>query len=199
MDSDLADAVNALQAIFEKRLIPATFGKNPRPVVERLQGALGLSERYAAFLEAADPLDVETVTPSERIRLVPAAELEQEQIGYGRGDADNPPMDGWRDGWVVIGHSALLGDPYFLDTTRGDAEGDCPVMTAMSGTDRLEPVLCATSFATFVQILATAMEVAEGFPDDALDPDDEQIFREALAPKVRVIDPAALREGHWTS
>jgi hypothetical protein len=199
VDSDLADAVNALKAIFEKRLIPATFGKNPRSFVERLQATLALPERYAAFLEAVDPIDVETVTPPERIRLVPAAELVQEQLGYSRGDADNPPLDGWREGWVVIGHSALLGDPYFLDTTRPDAEGDCPVLTAMSGTDRLEPVLCASSFATFVQILATAMEVAEGFPDDALDPDDEQIFREALAPKIRVIDPTALREGHWTS
>ena len=199
MDSDLADAVNALQAIFEKRLIPATFGKNPRSVVARLQSDLALPERYAAFLEAADPLDVETVTPPERIRLVPAAELAQEQVGYGRGDADTGPMDGWREGWVVIAHSALLGDPYFLDTTRPDAEGDCPVLTAMSGTDRLEPVLCASSFATFLQILATAMEVAEDFPDDAIDPDDEQIFREALAPKIRVVDPSALREGHWTS
>ena len=24
------------------------------------------------------------------------------------------------------------------------------------------------------------------------------IFREALRPKIRIVDPAALREGHWT-
>ena len=90
----------------------------------------------------------------------------------------------------------MLGDPYFLDTPRSDAEGDCPVMTAMLGA-HLEPQLCASNFACFLRILAAAMEVAEGFADDG-DPDDEHIFREALAPKIRLIDPAALRAGHWT-
>jgi hypothetical protein len=198
VDSDLADAVQALKAIFEKRRIFAGFGTNADGVVDPLRKGLGLPARYLSFLREADPVDVETVTPPERIRFIPAAELTQEQLGYSRSDRDNPPMSGWRESWVVIAHSALLGDPYFLDTSRPDAEGDCPVMTAMMGTDRLEPVLCASSFATFVQILAAAMELAEGFADDALDPDDEQIFREALSPKIRVIDPHALREGHWT-
>ena len=198
MDSDLADAVQALKAIFEKRQIFAGFGTNGEGAIDVVKKRLGLPPRYLSFLREADPVDVETATPPERIRFIPAAELVREQIGYGQGDGDNPPMSGWRDGWVVIARSALLGDPYFLDTTRPDAEGDCPVMTAMTGTDRLEPTLCASSFATFVQILAAAMELAEGFADDALDPDDEQIFREALSPKIRVIDPAALRDSHWT-
>jgi hypothetical protein len=198
VDSDLAESVQALKAVFQKRFIPANFGKNNDAKIQALRHKLGLTVRYAAFLVAADPLDVETVTPPERVRFIPAADLELEQLGYGRGDARKPKMDGWRDGWIVIAHSALLGDPYFLDTTRPDPEGDCPVMTAMSGTESLKPLLCASSFASFVQILATAMEVAEGFDENALDPDDEQIFREALTPKLRVIDAAALREGHWT-
>jgi hypothetical protein len=197
VDSDLADSVQALKSIFEKRRIPATFGTSSDGFVKGLKGKLGLSQRYAAFLKAADPVDVETVTPAERVRLIPAGELEHEQRVYREGDGDVPPIDGWREAWIVIAHSALLGDPYFLDTTRPDAEGDCPVMTAMSGAD-LKPVLCASSFASFIQILATAMQVAEDFAEDALDPDDEQIFREALSPKIRVIDQAALREGHWT-
>lgn len=196
MDSDLAEAIDRIKAIFEKRYLPANFGKNDKATVEALQRRLDLTDRYVAFLQVADPLDVETVTPPERIRLIPASELEQEQQSYAAGG--EAAMPGWRDGWVVIAHSALLGDPYFLDTTRGDAEGDCPVMTAMSGTDRVEPVLCASSFATFLQILGAAMEVAEGFAANG-DPDDEHIFKEALAPKLRVIDPTALREGHWTS
>jgi hypothetical protein len=198
VDSDLADSVRALKAIFEKRFIPANFGTNDDELVKQLKQKLGLTHRYASFLKEADPLDVETVTPPERVRFIPAAELEQEQLGYGKSDAENPAMEGWRDGWIVIAHSGMLGDPYFLDTTRSDAEGDCPVMTAMSGTDRVKPVLCASSLATFVGILAAAMEVAEGFKPDSFDPDDEHIFREALAPKIRHIDPAALREGHWT-
>lgn len=199
MDSDLADAVEDLKAIFEKRQIPATFGQYGAEAVAALKDKLGLTERYAAFLRDANPVDVETATPPERVRFIPAAELEQEQIGYGVGDADTPAMNGWRDGWVVIAHSALLGDPYFIDTTRLDAEDDCPVMTAMSGTGHIEPVLCASSFARFLQILTAGMEVATGFAEDSADPDDEHIFKEALAPKLRSIDSTALREGHWTS
>ncbi len=197
MDSDLANSVQALKTIFEKRLIPANFGTNDEVVVEALRKELDVPDRYLAFLREADPIDVETVTPTERVRFIPAAELLQEQIGYGRGDADHPPMAGWREGWIVVAQG-MLGDPYFLDTTRPDAEGDCPVMTAMSGTD-LRPVLCASNFASFVEILAAAMGVAEDFADEGLVPDDEYIFREALGPKVRWIDQAALREGHWTS
>jgi hypothetical protein len=99
---------------------------------------------------------------------------------------------------VIIGQSTLLGDPYFLDTSKIDAEGDCPVYTAMSGTDRWEPRLAASSFVQFLQLLTSAMEVAEGFGKAALGVDDEDVFREALAPKIRSIDPAALRAGHWT-
>jgi hypothetical protein len=58
--------------------------------------------------------------------------------------------------------------------------------------------MCASSFVTFIQILAAAMDIAEDFADTG-DPDDEHIFKETLATRLRVIDPAALREGHWTS
>jgi hypothetical protein len=197
VDSDLAESVQALKTVFEKRLIPANFGTNDKAVVEALKRKFDLPDRYAAFLQEADPVDVETVTPTERVRFIPVAELAQEQLGYGQGDADTPRMNGWREGWIVVAQG-MLGDPYFFDTTRMDAEGDCPVMTAMSGAE-LRPVLCASTFASFVEILAAAMEVAEDFGDGGLSPDDEFIFREALGPKVRVIDQAALRAGHWTS
>jgi hypothetical protein len=197
VDSDLAESVQALKDIFEKRFIIANFGTNDDATIAALKKKLGLTYRYASFLKEADPLDVESVTPAERIRFIPAGELEREQTIYREGDEDSPPFEGWRKSWIVIAHSALLGDPYFLDTTRPDAEGDCAVMTAMSGAG-LKPVMCASSFATFVAIVAAAMKVAEGFASNNLDPDDEAIFREALSPKIRVIDSAALREGHWT-
>ena len=167
MDSDLAEAIAALKAIFEKRFIPANFGKCEASTVKALEQTLPITDRYASFLLNADPLDVETATPPERIRFVPASDLEQEQRVLADGDEDHPPMAGWRESWLVIAHSAMLGDPYFLDTGRGDAEGDCPIYTAMAGT-RVEPVLCATSFATFIQILAAAMEVVEGFSSSAV-------------------------------
>jgi hypothetical protein len=197
VDSDLAEAVEGLQAIFQKRKIRAVFGKNTDETVRALKKTLSFSPRYMAFLRASDPLNVETRTPTERIRLIPAAELEREQVGYGRGNEKTPANPNWKEGWVVIGFSTLLGDPYVLDMTRPDPEGDCPVMTAMVGSNR-KPTLCASNFACFLRILTTTMEVAQDFPAEAVDPDDEDIFREALSPKIRIVDPAALREGHWT-
>ena len=111
---------------------------------------------------------------------------------------DKPTAAGWRPSWIIVGHSALLGDPYFLDISSPDAEGDCPVFTAMSGTDLWKPRLCASSFALFVRILALGMELAEGFADDDIDMDDEQVFRDTFGPKIREYDPAALKAGHWT-
>ena len=198
MDGDLAESVSALKAIFEERFIPANFGKAEASLVERLRAKLKISERYAAFLAAANPVDVETATPAERVRFIPAEELEAEQLGYSVGDGETQPMTGWRTDWIVIAHSAMLGDPYFLDTSRVDVEGDCPVMTAMSGTDTLKPVLCASSFERFVRILATGMQVATGFAEQSFDDQDEALFREAMVSKLRVIDTAALRGGHWT-
>lgn len=149
-----------------------------------------------------DPLDVETRTPAERVRLVPSTRLLEEQRGYALTETGElrtaAASNGWRPSWVVIGHSALLGDPYFLDIGSPDPEGDCPVFTAMSGTEQWKPRLCASSFAMFLRILAVGMEVARGFPEEGLDMDDEQVFRESLGPKIRAYDPAALKAGHWT-
>ena len=136
------------------------------------------------------------------MRLIAADRLLEEQKGFALDDAGEarsaPSASGWRSSWIVIGHSALLGDPYFLDISSPDAEGDCSVFTAMSGTDVWKPRLCATSFALFLRILAIGMEVARGFGDGDLDMDDEQVFRESLGPKIREYDPAAVKAGHWT-
>ena len=198
MDSDLAEAVAALKDIFGRRSISATFGKAEPALVEELRKSFRIPARFRAFLLAADPVDVETVTPVERIRLIPSDRLAAEQVGFGVPGSDGTPsVPGWRKTWVVVGRSALLGDPYFLDVSKLDAEGDCPVFTAMTGTESLKPELCASSFQQLLRILATGMEVATGFGKH-FDDDDEAIFREALAPKIKTIDAAALRAGHWT-
>ena len=198
MDGDLAEAVSAMKAIFEQRKIPARFEAADEAVVRKVRQSLPVTERYGAFLREANPVDVETFTPSERIRFIPAAHVLREQVGFGLADGATTQRDGWRKGWIVIAHSTLLGDPYFIDTSRPDVEGDCPVMTAMTGTDSLRPVLCASSFACFLRILTAAMEVAAGFALESFDDQDDAIFREAVSPKIRVIDTAALRSGHWT-
>lgn len=198
MDSDLADAVEGLKTVFQKRKIEHAFGKADKALVEDLRKKLRIPSRYRAFLTSADPTKVETVTPVERVRLLPAAELEkaQETIKTPQ-DGGSVPLD-WKPSWVVIAESSLLGDPYFLDVSKLDPEGDCPVYTAMSGQERWQPTLAASSFAQFLRILATAMEIAAGFGDAIMDDEDEDSFREALGPKVKVIDAAALRAGHWT-
>jgi hypothetical protein len=202
VDSDLAESLQALKASFERRVLPAQFGKAEQARVDALKARLRVPRRFREFLLAADPLDVETRTPAERVRLVPSERLLDEQRGFALtddgSDRSGPAPAGWRQGWVVVAHSALLGDPYFLDTTSPDAEGDCPVLTAMTGTDSWKPRLCASSFATFLRILAIGMEVAKNFPDRDVDMDDEQVFREALGPRIREYDPAAAKAGHWT-
>jgi hypothetical protein len=195
VDSDLAESVGALKDIFGRRGIQATFGKAEPAVVEEVRKALRVPARFRAFLQAADPVDVETVTPVERVRLFPAGRLLAEQKVEGASEASKAA---WRKSWVIIGRSALLGDPYFLDISKLDAEGDCPVYSCMMGTDSIKPELCASSFQQFLRILATAMEVATGFGNGVMDDDDEAIFREALGPKIKTIDSAALRAGHWT-
>jgi hypothetical protein len=202
VDSDLAESLQALKSAFERRVMPVQFGKAEQARVDALRAQLKVPRRFREFLLAADPLDVETRTPAERVRLVPSDRLLEEQRGLSlteEGAArSGPAPSGWRPGWVVVAHSALLGDPYFLDVASPDPEGDCPVFTAMSGTDNWKPRLCASSFATFLRILAIGMEVAKNFPDRDVDMDDEQVFREALGPRIREYDPAAAKAGHWT-
>jgi len=202
LDSDLAESIQALKDSFERRGVPVSFGATENTRLGELKELLSLPRRYREFLAAADPVDVETRTPSERVRLIPAERLVDEQVGFAlnesRGRLTQKSAAGWMPSWVIIGHSSLLGDPYFLDVAAADAEGDCPVYTAMSGTDNWKPRLCASSFAMFVRILAVGMAVAEGFAEDSFDMDDEEVFREALGPKIREHDPAALKAGHWT-
>lgn len=198
MDSDLADAVDGLKAVFQKRKVDLAFGKAPPETVDALKKQLKIPHRFRSFLLGANPTKVETLTPVERVRLIPAEELVAAQARITKpSDGGSAPAD-WKASWVVIAESTLLGDPYFLDVSKPDPEGDCPVYTAMSGQDRWSPTLAASSFAQFLRILSTAMEIAAGFGDAIMDDEDEDSFREALGPKVKIIDAAAMRAGHWT-
>jgi SMI1/KNR4 family protein SUKH-1 len=202
VDSDLTESIAALRQAFERTGQSPRLGNASPDLLDRLKDKLRLPRRYRSFLKACDPLDVEIATPTERVCLVAAGDLEREQSGYaldGAGDLLNAPSDtGWRPEWIIIGHSGLLGDPYFLDVSRADAEGDCPVYTAMSGTEAWQPKLCASTFAMFVRILAINLEVARDFDIDDYDADNERVFREAVAPRIREYDPAAVKAGHWT-
>jgi hypothetical protein len=202
VDSDLAESLQALKSIFEKRKITAQFGAADPAVVESLRKSFRIPARYRTFLLEADPIKVEVTTPVERVRLFSSSEVAREQMAFTMNE-DGSPREGakdleWRKSWVLVAQSSLLGDPYFLDVSKLDAEGDCSVYTAMSGAGRWEPCLCGSSFAQFLRILAAGMEVAQGFGEAMMDDDDEAAFREALGHKIRTIDGAALRAGHWT-
>jgi hypothetical protein len=201
LDSDLAESVSALKAIFQRRKLSLELGAADATLVEDLRKKLRIPSRFRSFLLEANPVRLETVSPVERVRLLPAAELLEEQKGFALQEDGSPRVDNggtWRKSWIIVGRSTLLGDPYFLDVAKLDAEGDCPVYTAMSGTERWEPNLCASTFAQFLRILAISMEVAQGFGEAILDDEDEASFRESLGHKIKSIDPAALRAGHWT-
>lgn len=202
MDSDLTESISALRQAFEKAGQTPQLGQASPELLDRLKEKLRVPRRYRSFLKTCDPIDVEIATPTERVRLIAASDLEREQDGYamnGSGELITAPAEsGWRPEWIIIAHSGLLGDPYFLDVSRADAEGDCPVYTAMSGTDAWQPKLCASTFATFLRILAITLDVARDFDIDDYDSDNERVFREAVAPKIREYDPAAVKAGHWT-
>jgi hypothetical protein len=202
VDSDLAESVSALVHAFEKSGLQPKLGQASAELLAALKDKLRLPRRYRTFLAKNDPLDVEIATPIERVHLIASADLEKEQIGHALDESGalcrSPTETGWRPHWIIIAHSGLLGDPYFLDVSKVDAEGDCPVYTAMSGTDQWQPRLCASTFAMFIRILAINLEVSRDFDIDDYDSDNERVFREAVAPRIREYDPAAVKAGHWT-
>jgi hypothetical protein len=202
VDGDLSESIAALKQAFDKSGQQPTLGQAGTELLSKLEEKLRLPRRYRKFLSVCDPLEVEVVTPTERVCLLSASDLEKEQYGFALTPAgerrSSPSEAGWRPEWVIIGHSGLLGDPYFLDVSKIDTEGDCPVYTAMSGTEAWQPKLCASTFAMFLRILAINLEVAQGFDVDDYDSDNESLFREAVGPRIREYDPAAVKAGHWT-
>lgn len=203
MDSDLREAVGALRAVFERRKIESQWSTTPPEVLTELKTKYRVPQRYRAFLAAANPLEVETVTPVEKVRLFSADKLGEGQIGYAVGEDGATLVTGkegdWKKSWVVIGVSTLFGDPYFLDVSKLDAEGDCPVYAGQK-TERgtWKTVLAASSFASFINILAIGMELASGFGEAVFDQHDDDAFRQALEPKIKAFDPAAARAKHWS-
>ena len=203
MDSDLREAVGALRAVFERRKIESTWGQASPELVTELKTKMRVPPRFRAFLTAANPVEVETVTPVEKVRLISAEKLGEGQVGYAVAEDGTTLVTGkdgdWKKSWVVIGTSTLFGDPYFLDVSKLDAEGDCPVYAGQKtekGT--WKTTLAASSFASFVNILAIGMDLASGFGEAVFDEQDDNAFREALEPKIKAFDPAAARAKHWS-
>ncbi len=203
MDSDLRDAVGALRAVFERRKIESKWGTAPAELLTELKTKYRVPQRYRSFLAEANPVEVETVTPVEKVRLIAAEKLGEGQVGYAVGEDGASLVTGkegdWKKSWVVVAVSTLFGDPYFLDVSKLDAEGDCPVYAGQK-TERgtWKTTLAASSFASFVNILALGMDLASGFGEAVFDQHDDDNFRESLEPKIKAFDPAAARAKHWS-
>ncbi len=105
--------------------------------------------------------------------------------------------NGWRAGWIIIGHSSLLGDPYFLDVSSR-TRGGLPRVHGDERHRHLESAAVRLQFRDVSAHLGRRYGRGQGLPRDDIDMDDEQVFREALGPKIREYDPAALKAGHWT-
>lgn len=204
VDSDLIESIEALKTALADVKAPAVFDKANPALVNEVSQKLRLPRRFKEFLLEANPAEVESVTPIERVFLTGIEQLLEDQEGHTLEEDGSiiteRRANGWRPDWIVIARSGILGDPYFLDVSQIDAEGDCPVYTAMSGTDNWKPRLCASSFALFLRILAITMDVAQDFEfdDSEYDADNERVFREAVAPRIREWDPAAVKARHWT-
>ncbi len=192
MDADLVEAVAALQDGFKEAGQRFLVGKGDPAVVAELKKRFALTARFRDFLLAFDAHDVDAALPIERVRFLPVSELAAANAPSTERGAD------WKPTWFLFAESSLLGDPYFLDLGSRDSEGDCPVRTAMSGQDRWQPTLAASSFAQFLRIIGAGLKLAKGFGTRLADVDDEDTFREGMVSRLRAIDGGALKSGHWT-
>lgn len=96
------------------------------------------------------------------VRLFPAEELKESQLGYRVGDSGEDltgeDVGDWKRSWLVIAYEDLLGEPLFIDL---GADG-WPVYTAAHGTGAWNPILVASSFRAFIESLEEVQRVSKG-------------------------------------
>ncbi len=98
----------------------------------------------------------------QTVRLFPIEELEEAQLAYSVGDADEDftgeGAGDWKRSWLVIAYEDLLGDPIFVDLSGPEL----PVYTAAHGEGEWNPVLVASSFNGFIEALKEVERVSKG-------------------------------------
>lgn len=130
--------------------------------------------------------------PFQELVVYGAPQLEDAQVGFRgprRGDESFVAPHGWRRSWIAIATDS--GDPYFLDTARVGARGECPIYTAMHGTGAWEPLLAASSLEQFLRILDVWLRIVVAH-HDPLNPDEplDETQARRLAIDIERIDPA---------
>lgn len=168
-------------------------------LVAELARRYGLPSAYQTLLLALGQHSLSIVPgPFQVLDVFAAPRLEEAQVGYRGsrpGDDGFVAPHGWRRNWVVI--AADAGDPYFLDVTKANDLGECPVYTAMHGTGTWEPRLAASSLELFLRILRVWLRLVvphhdRQHPEEPLD----EAHARRLAGEIAQLDPAAA--GHWT-
>ena len=168
------------------------------PRVDGLLGRYGLPPAYRELLLALGARDLAIAPgPFEELVVHAAPGLEAAQVGFRGprpGDDGFVAPHGWRRSWVVIAVDA--GDPYFLDVTKANERGECPVYTAMHGTGTWQPILAASSLEQFLRILCAWIRIVVKHhdrqnPEEPLD----EVHARRLRAEITGIDPAVA--DHW--
>ena len=98
----------------------------------------------------------------QTVKLFPAEELEEAQLGYSVGDSGEDftgeDAGDWKRGWLVIAYEDLLGGPIFVDLGKPEL----PVFTAAHGEGEWNPVPIASSLGGFIEALKEVERVAKG-------------------------------------
>jgi hypothetical protein len=97
------------------------------------------------------------------VKIYPADELKEAQIGYSVDPTGNSLIDekdegSWKQEWLVIGYEDLCGDPIFMDTA---SEG-YPVYTAGHGEGAWRAKRIATTLKSFAQAMREVSTIAKG-------------------------------------
>ncbi len=115
------------------------------------------------YIEIRNAIPLEKVSCGYRtMTLFPAAELADAQVGYSISksgeDFTGENVGEWKSSWLVIACEDLLGDPFFVDLNVQEL----PVFTAAHGETIWNPVLVASSFRDFIQILEIVERISQG-------------------------------------
>lgn len=156
--TDLTAGILALNEALQRSPLSVKVNATRDAEFERAKKALPLTDAMIESYRSAAPLAFEIPWAVERLRLFSPKDLTSSQVGYRWvGDVNGVPDDEWNMEWIVIGDCSA--DPVIANTSKPQT----PVLMAMHGAGRWEPVLVATSLAEYLFVLANWIETLTGF------------------------------------
>lgn len=96
------------------------------------------------------------------IKLFGPDDIDECQVGYSVApDGKSLCSHGagsWQSSWIAIGHETACGDPLFIES----ADPALPVLTALHGEGKWEPMPVAISLNAFAQLFSEFARIAKG-------------------------------------